>query len=367
MPSKVIRYAVVGLGYFGQAAVLPAFKRARGVKLQAIVSDDGEKLRRLGETYDVPVRTSYDDYDALLAGGDVDAVYIALPNTMHADFTQRAARVGVHVLCEKPMAMDEVSCQQMIDATQKAGVKLMIGYRLHFDAPNLALIDAIQAGEIGDPRFFHASFAMQVQPDNIRLKQELGGGPLWDIGIYCINAARYAFQSEPIEVAAAAERRNDDPRFLQVDEQISGLLRFPDARLATFTASFGAAHVARYEVIGTEGWIRLDPAFDLSQGYVLERETNGKRKRKTYAKRDQVAAELEYFARCIREGREPEPSGAEGLADVRIMRALEASALANHMTPIERSTKRHRPSGEQEIRRPSHDMPELIHAEPPSG
>ena len=144
-----VRYAVVGLGHIAQIAVLPAFAHARrNSVLTALVSDDSTKLRTVARRYGVRRTYSYDEYDECLQ--DVDAVYIALPNSMHAEYTIRAARAGVHVLCEKPMAVTAEECRQMIDACREADVKLMIAYRLHFEELNLHAVELVRRGRIGD-------------------------------------------------------------------------------------------------------------------------------------------------------------------------------------------------------------------------
>ena len=195
-----VRYAVVGLGHIAQVAVLPAFAHAKRNSLLAeLVSDDPDKRRVLGRKHRVETY-SYDDYEACLE--HVDAVYIALPNSMHAEYTIRAARAGVHVLCEKPMAASVDECEAMLDACEKHRVKLMIAYRLHFEEINLEAIDLIRKRRIGEPKFFNSSFAMSVRPNDIRTRRATGGGTLYDIGVYCINAARYLFRAEPTEVMA---------------------------------------------------------------------------------------------------------------------------------------------------------------------
>ena len=153
----------------------------------------------------------------------------------------RAARAGLHVLCEKPMAVTSSECEEMIRATREANVKLMIAYRLHFERANLEVAKLARSGKLGELRFFSSEFSMQVSDDNIRLNPaEKGGGPLYDIGIYCINAARYCFAEDPVEVWATATR-SGDRRFREVDETVAATMRFKDERLATFTCSFGAA------------------------------------------------------------------------------------------------------------------------------
>jgi glucose-fructose oxidoreductase len=182
--KQPVRYAVIGLGHIAQAAVLPAFAHAkRNSVLAALVSDDQKKLRNLGRRYAVQRLCGYDEVDELFASGAIDAVYIALPNDMHKEYTLRAARAGLHVLCEKPMAVSSRECEQMIRATRQARVKLMIAYRLHFERANLEAARLARSGRLGELRFFNSEFSMQVRRDNIRLQRSRGGGPLYDIGI----------------------------------------------------------------------------------------------------------------------------------------------------------------------------------------
>jgi predicted dehydrogenase len=364
--TKDVRYAVIGLGHFAQAAVLPALDRLRGSDLTAICSSDPEKLRKLGSRYGVTHRLGYDQYDALLRSDEVDAVYIALPNSLHADFAVRAAEAGVHVLCEKPMAVTAADCRRMVAAARKHGVKLMVGYRLHFEAANLAAVETLRSGAIGTPRSFDSTFTMQVQPDNIRLRAELGGGPLHDLGTYCINAARYLFRAEPTEACGFSAARSDDARFGEVPEQISALLRFPDERLARFTVGFGGAHVSRYEVVGSKGVLRVDPAYDYAGALAVELQSDGRRSRRSFRKRDQVAAELRYFSECIRRNREPEPSGSEGLADVLAIEAILEAIATGRNVAIPAIEPGQRPDLGQRTYVPPHGEPDLVHARPPS-
>ena len=238
---RAVRYAVIGLGHIAQAAVLPAFRHAgRNSVLAALVSGEEKKLRQLGRRYGVQRLCDYGDVDELFASGGIDAVYIALPNDMHKEYTVRAARAGLHVLCEKPMAVTARECEAMIRATRDANVKLMIAYRLHFERANLEAAKHARAGKLGELRFFSSDFSMQVSEDNIRLRPTSeGGGPLYDIGIYCINAARYCFAEDPIKVWATAAR-SADRRFRKINETVVGAMRFRNDRLATFTCSFGA-------------------------------------------------------------------------------------------------------------------------------
>jgi predicted dehydrogenase len=366
--GEPLRFAVVGLGYFAQAAVLPAFRKAKGAEVVALVSDDATKLRELGEEYGIEEsrRVRYEGYDDLLASGEVDAVYICLPNDLHAAYTVRAARHGVHVLCEKPLAVTAADCRRMVEACDKAGVRLMTAYRLHFNDANLEAIQAITDGDIGTPRFFVSSFATQVKPGGIRTRgPERGGGPLYDIGIYCINAARYLFRAEPSWVFGSGETGQDQARFRAIDEQVTCVLGFPEGRTATFTASYGAADVACYEVYGTAGSLCLENAYEFSTTMRLEVEGSKGSWTRRYLKRDQVAPEITHFADCIRSGKDPEPSGKEGLIDVAIIEALQRSITSGKRIDLTVPTRRRRPTEQQAMRVRGSRMPELVNAKVP--
>ncbi len=365
-----VRYAVVGLGHIAQVAVLPAFAHAgENSELVALFSDDTEKLDKLGRKYRVQHRFDYEDFERGLRESGADAVYLAVPNHLHRAYTERAAAVGVHVLSEKPMAVTEEDCHAMIDACDRAGVKLMIAYRLHFEEANLRAVELVQSGRLGESRIFNSVFTMQVKEGDIRLTpRSQGGGTLYDIGIYCINAARYLFEAEPVEVTALAAR-GQDRRFGAegVDEMTSAVLRFPGDRLATFTASFGASDVARLQVVGTEGDLVMDPAYEYAEALTHRVTIGGRSREKTFARRDQFAPELIYFSECVMSGEEPEPSGWEGLADVRIIRALYESAdRGGEPVGLAPFDKRERPTLEQEIRRPPVRKPQLVKTSAPS-
>jgi predicted dehydrogenase len=351
---KKIRYAVIGLGHITQVAVLPAFANAtRNSTLSALISSDTTKLRKLGRKYGIDRLYDYDQFDDCMQSGEIDALYIALPNHLHREYTVRAAKHGIHVLCEKPMAMSEKDCLAMIRACDDNDVRLMIAYRLHFEKASLSAIAQVQRGRIGEPRLFNSTFTMNVRPGDIRLRKETGGGTLWDIGIYCINAARSLFRAEPIEVSGIAAT-GDAKRFAEVEEMFSATLRFPGDRIASFVCSFGSADTAEYRIVGTKGDIRLDPAYEYAEGLKQFVTTGGKPRERAFAKSDQFAPELLAFSDCIARGTNPEPSGSEGLADVRIIDALYRSAKKGKPISLGEFEKRARPSMKQEIRRPAH-------------
>lgn len=347
-----MRFAVVGLGHIAQAAVLPAFKHARPhAELTALVSDTPAKLKQLGRRYGVKHLYSYDDSRDLFTSGAIDAVYIALPNTLHAAWTVRAAEAGLHVLCEKPLAANVHDCERMIEACESNGVHLMTAYRLHFDPCNLQVADLVGKKRIGEARYFDAQFSMQVKPGNIRVKRELAGGPEWDIGIYCQNAARYVFKDEPTQVWATATN-SGDRRFGEVPETVHVILKFPKERIANFICSFGAADRSRYEVVGTKGSVVVDPAFEYADSLGYELTVGEKKTRKKFPKSDQFAPELVYFSKCIRANKRPEPSGLEGLIDVAIIEAIHRSIGSGGWALVEAPEKRGRPTLRQEMRKP---------------
>jgi len=325
--DKKVRFAVVGLGHIAQIAVLPAFKHAEEkCQLTAVISDDPEKIEMAKKTYKVKHAWSYDQYDEALASGEFDAVYIALPNDLHKAFALKAAQAGRHILCEKPMALSERDCMEMIEAAEKNSVKLMVAYRLHFEKANMKAVEVINSGMIGSPRVFNSSFTMQVRDGNIRTASEHGGGPLLDIGIYCINAARYVFGCEPIEVMAMMARSNDK-RFAEIEESMGAVLKFPGERLASFMCSFGAKDISRYEVLGTLGKVTLDPAYDYAEELKYTVTIGDKTEEHKVGKHDQFAPELLHFAECVIEDKEPRPNGYEGLNDIRVIHAIRQSAL----------------------------------------
>lgn len=360
-----VRYALVGLGHIAQVAVLPAFRHARRNSiLTALVSDDPRKRRLLAKRYRVPQTFGYDEYERCLE--EVDAVYIALPNSMHAEYTVRAAQAGVHVLCEKPMAVTADECERMIAACRDARVKLMVAYRLHFEALNLEAVELARSGRLGDLRYFNSSFSMRLRPGNIRAKRELGGGSLYDIGVYCINAARYLFRAEPTEVMAMSVHSGAGT-LREVDESTGAMLRFDGGRLATFVTSFNAADVAAYRIVGTKGYVRVDPAYEYAEGLSGEIAIEGKIRRVRGPRRDQFAPELRYFSDCVLRNRQPEPSGVEGLQDVRIVQALYQSAETGHpvqLTPLD--TGAH-PTVRQRIDVPPVRKPALVKVRSASG
>jgi len=366
--TRKIRYAVVGIGSIAQEAVLPAFQHAQNSELTALVSGDPVKREQLGKKYGIAHTYSYEEYEQCLSSGAIDAVYIALPNHLHRQYTERALHAGMHVLCEKPLAPNEQDCRKMIDTARETGRTLMTAYRLHFEEANLEAVRLCETGRLGDVRIFDSIFTQQVVEGNVRVAYDIeqGGGPLFDMGVYCINASRYLFRDEPVEVSAF-RANNGEKRFQKTEEMMSVMLRFPKDRLATFTISFGAAPAGRYAVAGTKGVLTLDPAYEYASDKRLRVTVDGNTNERIFPKVDEFAPELIHFSDCILNNREPEPSGEEGLIDVQIVRAAYRSAETGRAVPIDHTKRYARPEPEQKMHRPPVEEPELLHAKMPSG
>lgn len=320
---KTVRYGVVGAGWISQIAFLPSVHNSPNSVVTAIISGTSSTAKELAEFHDIPQVYSYDQYDEMLASDVIDAVYIALPNSMHADFAIRALNAGKHALVEKPLAVTLRECESMINAADRNDVYLGTAYRLHHDPENMRIYDRIHAEEIGQPRLFTSVFSFQADSSNHRLTAEHWGGPLQDIGIYCLNAARHIFKAEPIEVSAIMGYGDNDARFSEVHETVAVTLRFTGGRIAQFIASFGAADVDRIHVVGTLGDITIDPAFDFRRDIAWQLRKGEFRAESIADDTDHFGAQATYFSDCIIKSHPPVANGQEGLIDVKIMLAIE--------------------------------------------
>jgi predicted dehydrogenase len=322
----MIRYGVVGAGWISQEAFIPGVAQSGNSRIEAIVTGDLAKAQKLADFHGIPQVVSYSDYDALLAADAVDAVYIALPNSLHADYTIRAAKAGKHILVEKPLAISVAESEAMIAAAKDAGVYLMTAYRLHNEPGTVALLEKIRSGAIGTPLFFQSVFAFQMAPGNHRLKAEHWGGALQDVGVYCVNAARHVFGEEPVEVTATKHQPKDDPRFIEVEASIAATLRFPSGGIAQIIASFGAAAVDGYHVTGSEAEVELDPGFRFETATTMRIRKNGVIEETRFPQVDHFGGQVAYFSDCIMNGTPPEADGDEGLCDMRVLLAIEEAA-----------------------------------------
>jgi predicted dehydrogenase len=342
-----IRYGVVGAGWISQIAFLPGVPLTGNSRTTALVSGNAEAARRLAEFHDIPHVYGYDQYDEMLAADVVDAVYIALPNSLHADFAIRAARAGKHVLVEKPLALSVAECEAMIAAAAEAGVFLMTAYRLHNEPGNLHALQLVREGAIGDPRAFTSLFSFAAEPDNHRLKAAHWGGPLQDIGIYCLNAVRHLFADEPVQVSAM-RNASADPRFAEVEETFAATLLFPQGRVAQFCVSFGADQLDMYRIAGTMGEIAVERAYDFQSPTVVRLTRGAEVIEHIHPATDHFAGQTAYFSDCIMAGSAPESDGAEGLADVAALLALEAAARSGEAQMLDLPP------------RPRHPAPDMV-------
>jgi len=360
LATKQVRYAVIGAGNIAQVAVLPSFAHAKeNSELVAIVSSDAEKREALKDMYGLRHAGTYVDLEQVLADADADAAYIALPNSMHREYTERCAAAGVHVLCEKPMAMTSEDCEAMINACEAAGVKLMIAYRLHFHEPYLQAIDIARRGDIGEPRYFSSVFSHVVRDDDIRMQADTGGGALYDLGTYQVNAARSCL-GEPIRVRGVQMHENS------VDVMTSVILEFDGGAVASFICHQKSADTSEMHVVGTKGLVTLEPAFDYSMGLGLCVKIGDDEDEREFKKTDQFAPELVTFSRCVLEDDEPEPNGEEGLGDVRVLEAIVESARTGTPVDLPRWDRDRRPTMDQAIEKPAVKPPEPVNAPSPS-
>jgi predicted dehydrogenase len=367
MKRKKLRYALIGAGHISQVAVLPSFTHCKSSELSLIVSSDEKKRKVLGAKYKVHV-CSPDEFEGYASELGVDVVYIAEPNHLHKEFTLRAAKAGMHVLCEKPMAVNSKECQEMIDACQVNRVKLMIAYRLHFEEATLTAIDLVnRKNKIGDLRLFQSLHSQPTNFPNIRtMPISQGGGPTYDVGVYDINASRYIFQEDPISVFAQSAN-NGKPPYRDIEEAMSVILKFPEEKLATMLYSFGAADTETMRVVGTKGDLQIDPAY----GYVGDKKmkitVEDKSSEKTFHAKDQFAGEIDYFSECVLKNKEPEASGKEGLIDIQIVEAIHESARTGAVIQLNLSTKKVRPNVRLVHNRPPvKNPPKPFHAQAPS-
>ncbi|MEY2936020.1 MAG: hypothetical protein RL033_6769 [Pseudomonadota bacterium] len=359
--TRRIRYAVIGAGNIAQVAVLPAFAHAKeNSQLVALISGDAEKRRELRQRYELELDGDYSELESLIEQGRVDAVYIATPNTQHVDLAVRAAAMGAHVLCEKPLAPSARECRTILDACAASGVWLMVAYRLHFEEASLKALDIARSGQLGEPRLFSSFFSHVVRESDIRRDAKLAGGATLDLGVYCINAARHVFDAEPELVLAHVIEREG------TDDTVSATLRFPGDRIAQFCISNSVAGVSSYRIAGSEGDLRVEPAYEYVGELVHYLTLGEKTERKAFKKGDQFAPELKYFSDCILTGREPEPSGEEGWCDVRVAEAILESARQQRPIPLEPYARRRKPSLAQADHERPVKKPKTVHAPSPS-
>ena len=346
-PDNRVGFAVVGLGRLTIDQILPAFAHSKYCKPVALVSgsDDGKqpngsnlaKAYRLAAQYGIKRSScyTYANYEQLAQNPEVKVIYIVLPNSMHLEFVTRGAafagKTGKHILCEKPMATSSADCEKMIGACRAAGVKLMIAYRQQYEPMNRAIEKMVREGKLGTLRSFLATNTQnQGDPSQWRQKRSLaGGGCLPDVGIYCLNAARFLTGEEPSEVIGQVFQPSGDPRFTEVEATCNFLLRFPSGLQASCVSGYAGHRSQMLRLEGSDAWAELSPAF----GYTgLKLRTaklmDGKdvTMEPSIEAKDQFAAEMDHMALCVLDNFQPHTGGEEGLQDQRLIEAIYESA-----------------------------------------
>jgi predicted dehydrogenase len=321
MEQQKLRWGVLSTSNIGRRAVLPAIQRSRNGELVAVASRDADRAHAFAAELGIP--RAYASYEHLLADPEIEAVYIPLPNSMHCEWTIKAAEAGKHILCEKPLALSAAECAEMAAAARANGVLLMEAFMYRFHPQTERVIELLRQGTIGTPHLLHAAFTFRLtNPANIRLQAALGGGSLMDVGCYCVNVSRTLFGAEPVEVQAFAQWSAGG-----VDEQMVGSLRFADGSYAQFDSALTLARREAYQVVGADGVIDVPVAFLPGHGDTTIRihDASGERT-ETIPGIDEYQLMAEHFADCVRGQATLRYPPSEAAANIRVIEALYRSA-----------------------------------------
>jgi predicted dehydrogenase len=324
--AKRVGYAVVGLGSISQTAVLPAFVRSKKAKLIALVTGDKYKGDKLAQQFNATHVFGYDELAACLRNSEIEAVYIATPPGEHEKHALAAASVGKHVLCEKPLAATVAQARNMVDACRRNQVKCMTAYRKYLEPASVMLKNMISKGDLGRIDIIHTLFA-ELRPfgDNsprwLFSKGLSGGGALTDLGVYCVNTCRWLVNEDPVAASAVSWAR-DPRRYQEVEQGIAFRLDFTSGLILQGTAAYSAGFSSFVHIHGEKGWAELAPAFAFEEERRLSGKIAGRWFQKTFKPIDEFRLELDYFSQCIREDKQPEPDGEQGLRDIVIIEAI---------------------------------------------
>lgn len=364
-PKKKIRYGFVALGDIAQEAMLPGVEHTGNSTIAALVTGDPVKAGRLAERYGVAHTYSYEQFPELLQSGNVDAVYIATPNWRHAEFVLPALTAGIHVLVEKPLEIDTVRCQQIVDAQRASKAKLMVAYRLHFEPATVAAIERVRKGELGLVHLFTSVFTQMVDPANHRAKSGAAAGPVFDMGPYPVNAVRNLFTAEPTEVSAFGSRRANSG-LGDFDDTVVVMLRFPEGQLAHFAVSYYGNAIDTYTVLGTRGSLQVQPGYSYGQSFEHFLTLGDKENKISYKSTDHFGGEMKYFSDCILHDIDPEPDAEEGLADVRVLEAIQRALETGRVQALAPFARSKQIDPDQVVRLGALKPPEPVHASSPS-
>ncbi len=330
-PGKKLGYCIVGLGRISLGHFMPACRMSQKSQVVALVSGHHEKAEATAAQYNVPLKNiySYANYDEIADNHEIDAVYIALPNNMHAEYTVRAANANKHVLCEKPMATTVKDCQNMINACVAANRKLMIAYRCQYEPTNLHAIQLIREGRLGTIQAIESANGFVEKAGEWRLNKKMaGGGPLMDVGIYSLNAARYLTGEDPATLEGYCTVIDKDTRFREVEENCSWTMKFPSGIVAACNTTYGGDMPGYFKVHGSTGTLEMQPAFAY-EGQHLIAKMNGQPPiddQCTQKDPYQFVLEADYFADCIANDKTPKTDGEMGLRDMQYIAQIYKSA-----------------------------------------
>ncbi|MEM1121883.1 MAG: Gfo/Idh/MocA family oxidoreductase, partial [Bacteroidota bacterium] len=323
--EKKLGIALVGLGSYSQYQLAPALQETVYCELTGIVTGSPEKENMWRQLYDIPKTNvyNYDNFDSIADNPAIDIVYVVLPNSMHADFSIRAAKAGKHVICEKPMAMNVKECDAIIAACKKANVKLSVGYRLHSEPYTQEVQRIVKEQDFGKPLFVSAdaAYISRGNPDQWRLNRKLsGGGALVNMGVYSIQSAIYGTGMNPISVTAQEFSTRPD-YFKDTDETISAQLEFPNGVVGNIFTSHNAS-INRMYVSFEKGWLELQPANNYGP---LDGQTSKGPMPNFPQDRKQMGLQMDDFAKHILEGTPNLVPGEMGKRDMIIVEAIYES------------------------------------------
>jgi predicted dehydrogenase len=325
-----LTFGVLGTAGIARKAVVPAIA-ASDHALGAVASRDGDRAARFAEDHAIP--RSYGSYEALLEDDGIDAVYVPLPNGLHAEWTTRAADAGLHVLCEKPLAVDAAEAREVVDRCEERGVTLMEGFMYRYHPRTERVLELVER-ELADVRTVSSTFRFPLydRPNDVRLDPDLAGGSLMDVGCYPVSLARIVL-GEPDRAYA----HTHDTRGAGVDTELAGVLAYDDGRSAQVAAGFDTQHVQRYRIDATNGWIAVEQAFAApdDEPAELTYEIDGRRGVETFDPVDQYRLQVEHFADRVADGARPLTDGEGAVANMRVIDALYESADGTESVAIE--------------------------------
>jgi len=328
--SGRLTFGVLGTAGIARTAVIPAIA-ASDHALGAVASRDAERAERFAEETVIP--RSYGSYEALLEDDGIDAVYVPLPNGLHAKWTKRAADAGLDVLCEKPLASDATAARDVVQHCEERGVTLMEGFMYRYHPRTERALELVER-ELADVRTVTATFRFPLydRPNDVRLNPDLAGGSLMDVGCYPVSLVR-AVLGTPDRAYA----HTHDTRDAGVDTELAGVLEYEDGRSARVGSGFDTQLVQRYRIDATNGWVAVERAFDApaDEPVELTYEIDGRRGVETFGPVDQYRLQVEHFARCIADGSSPLTDGADAIENMRVIDALHESADGSGSVAVE--------------------------------